>query len=190
MRLSHLILAGALALGAPAAWAAPYVLDKSHAHINFSVSHLGYSLTKGVFREFDAEIDFDEGKVEDTKVKFVIQAASVDTFWAARDKHIRNKDFLNVAEHPEIVFESTAVVPTGVDTADLTGNLTMLGTTQQVTFKAKLNKLAPSPFPPNKKVAGFTVTGEIDRTKFGMGFGAPNIGAVIPVEINMEMSPK
>jgi len=191
MRLTHLILAGALALGVPAAAdAIPYELDKSHAQITFSVGHLGFSNVNGIFREFDAEIDFDEGRVEDTQVTVTIKAASVDTFWAERDKHIRNEDFLDVERYPEITFVSTRVVPTGADTADLIGNLTMLGQTREVTFQAKLNKIGPSPFDANKKIAGFTVTGQIDRTEFGMNFLVPAVSAVIPVEINLEMSPK
>ena len=39
-------------------------------------------------------------------------------------------------------------------------------------------------------VAGFTVTGMIDRTKWGMTFGAPAIGAKIPIQIDLEMSPR
>ena len=46
------------------ATAEPYVLDRSHAHVTFTVDHLGYSLVHGQFREFDAEIDFDPENVE------------------------------------------------------------------------------------------------------------------------------
>ncbi|MEM6906049.1 MAG: YceI family protein, partial [Pseudomonadota bacterium] len=90
---------------------------------------------------------------------------------------------------PEITFESTSVTPTGADTADVTGNLTMIGETREVTLQATLNRMGPSPFNPDKTVAGFTVTGEIDRTEFGMNFAAPAVGTVIPVRIDLEMSP-
>lgn len=178
----------ALGLSSPAI-AEPYVLDKSHAHVTFSVDHLGFSTTKGQFREFDAEIDFDPENVEATKVRFVINAASVDTLWEARDNHIRGKDFFDVANHPEIVFESTKVVKTGGETADVTGNLTLRGETREVTLAAQLNKMGPSPFDPSKTIAGFVVTGEIDRTAFGVSYAAPAVGAIIPVVIHLEMSP-
>ena len=180
-------LAG-LFLAIPAA-AQPYVLDKSHAVISFTVDHLGFSDVKGVFQEFDAEIELDPDAVENSSVRFVIDAASVNTFWPKRDEHIRGEDFLNVDAYPNIVFESTEITPTGGDTADVRGNLTIRDMTREVTFQAELNKMGPSPFDPDKTIAGFTVAGEIDRTEFGVDYAAPAVGAVIPVTISLEMSP-
>ena len=189
MRRSAL-LAALLAAGLAApALAEPHVLDKSHAHVKFAVDHLGFSTVHGQFREFDAEIDFDPENVEAARVRFVIQAASVDTLWAKRDEHIRGADFFDVANHPEIVFESTSVRKTGDDTAEVTGTLTLRGVSREVTFEARLNKLGPSPFDASRTIAGFTIEGEIDRTEFGVSYAAPAIGAVIPIRVELEMSP-
>ena len=171
------------------ATAEPYVLDRSHAHVTFTVDHLGYSLVHGQFREFDAEIDFDPENVEATEVTFVIQAASIDTFWDARDRHVRSPDFLDVENHPEITFVATGVTQTGEETADITGVLTIRGTTLEVTFNGRLNKAGPSPFDPSKTIVGLTVEGEIDRTAFGISYAAPAVGATIPIRIDLEMSP-
>ncbi|MEL6266716.1 MAG: YceI family protein [Pseudomonadota bacterium] len=186
--LAALAVAAPLALALPAT-AAEQALDKSHTTISFEVSHLGFSTTHGVFREMDADIEFDPEAVEETSVRFVVQAASIDTFWAKRDEHLRNADFFNVEEYPTIEFVSTEVTPTGSDTATVEGDLTILGVTKPVSFEATLNKLGPSPFNPDKQVAGFTVTGEIDRTEFGMTYGAPAVGAVIPIRVDLEISP-
>lgn len=187
MRINQLVLAAALGLGLSSPALADFVLDKSHAHIRFSVDHLGFSAVHGQFREFDAEIDFDPERVEETKVRFTIQAASVDTFWEARDEHIRGADFFDVANHPEITFVSTSVTPTGAETAEITGDLTLRGVTREVTFDAKLNKLAPSPFDPSKTVAGFTVSGEIDRTLWDVSYAAPAVGQIVPIEVDLEL---
>lgn len=189
MRLSSLFLAAALVVAPLSVNAAPYVLDKSHAHVTFTVGHLGFSTVHGQFRKFDAEIDFDPGNVEATKVNFEIDAASVDTFWEARDKHIRGKDFFDVENHPKITFSTSSVTPTGAETADVKGELTLRGVTQPITLKAVLNKLGPSPFNPNQTIAGFTITGEIDRTKFGVNYAAPAVSAIIPILLDLEMSP-
>lgn len=190
MRLAAWLLAGFLtAAGSGVAVSAPYVLDKSHAHVTFTVSHLGFSMVHGQFRAFDATIDFDPGNVEATRVDFRIDANSVDTFWDARDKDLRSKNFLNVAEHPYITFRTTSVAPTGAETADVTGDMTVLGVTRPVTFQARLNKLAPSPFNSNTTIAGFTITGQIDRTEFGMTYAAPAIGAVVDIRMDLEISP-
>lgn len=189
MRLSTLLLATALAGTPLVATAAPWTVDPSHTTIGFSVNHLGFSTTYGVFSDYSATIDFDPENIEATSVEFTIKADSINTFWAARDEHVRGPDFLNVSEHPEITFVSTNVTKTGDETADLTGDLTIAGVTKSVTLNAKLNKIGPNPFNPEATVAGFDLTGEIDRTEFGIGFGAPAVGAVMPIEISLEMAP-
>ena len=81
------------------------------------------------------------------------------------------------------------VTQTGEETADITGDLTIRGTTLEVTFNGRLNKAGPSPFDPSKKIVGLTVEGEIDRTAFGISYAAPAVGATIPIRIDLEMSP-
>lgn len=189
MTFRSLALATALALAPLSAFSAPWTIDKSHTQIMFSVSHLGFSNTNGIFREFDGEIDFDPENIGATSVSFTIQADSVDTFWERRDQHVKNADFLDVENHPTITFVSTDVEQTGDNTARVTGDLTLRGVTNAITFEATLNQLGPNPFRPQVEIAGFTMTGEIDRTAFGVNFGAPAIGAVIPFTVDLEMSP-
>ena len=188
MRLAALALSAAL-IAAPALAVQPWEIDKSHAHVTFSADHLGFSMVHGQFRSFDADILFDPENIEATEVTVTIDSASVDTFWAARDEHIRSGDFLNVAEHPTITFTSTAVRQTGDNTADIEGNLTMIGVTRPVVFKGTLNKLAPNPFT-GEPTAGFRVEGEIVRADFGMTFGGTAFAAVVPVVIDLEITPK
>ena len=188
MPIRTLIAAAAIATTPLLAMAAPWSLDKSHTHISFEVNHLGFSTTFGTFSDYDATIDFDPENIEASSVEFSINAASINTFFAKRDDHIRGADFLKVDEHATITFVSTGIEKTGDDTAKVTGDLTLLGVTQPVTFDAKLNNIGPNPFAPDITVAGFDLTGEVDRTQFGMGFGAPAIGAVIPVAISLEIN--
>ncbi|MGB0499496.1 MAG: YceI family protein [Rubricella sp.] len=184
--LRSALLASAIAL-APFS-ASAWTLDESHTSIVFTVSHLGFSDTTGFFEEFDGTVEFDPDNIEATSVSFTIDAASINTLWAARDEHVRNADFLDVANHPEITFVSTGVEQTGDNTAVLTGDMTMRGVTNEVAFNVELNQIGPNPFNPSQEIAGFTITGEIDRTDFGIDFGAPAVGAVIPVVINTELT--
>ena len=167
--------------------AAPWKLDKSHAHATFMADHLGFSTVQGQFRKFDAEIDFDPDNIESATVKVVIDAKSLDTGWKARDKHVRSKDFLDVKNHPTITFESTAVRLTGENTADVTGDLTIRGVTREEVFKATMRRLAPSPFNPDQIIAGFEIAGEVDRTNYGVSYGAPAIGVIIPIRIDVQI---
>jgi len=173
----------------PGPVAEPYAVDKSHAFVTFTADHLGFSSVHGQFRDFDAEIDFDPSNVEASKVTFTVRTASVETHNQTRDDQLRSGAFFDSGKFPEMVFTSTEVQPTGSDTARIKGNLTLIGVTHEIELDARLNQIGPSPFFPDITVAGFTVTGVIDRTKFGMTFGAPAIGAEIPIRIDLEMSP-
>ncbi|MEO1495378.1 MAG: YceI family protein [Pseudomonadota bacterium] len=186
--LAGLILGCAAMLSSPAS-AAPYSVDKDHAQITFTADHLGFSTVHGQFRNWEAVVDFDPGNVEATQVAITIDATSIDTASALRDKSLRSKNFLNTATFPTITFRTTSVTPTGTDTATVTGDLTLIGVTKPVTMSAKLNKLGPSPFQKDQMIAGFTITGQIDRREFGMSFAAPAVSAIIPIRIDLEMSP-
>ncbi len=187
MLIRSVLCAAALSAAPLAVSAQDWVLDPSHTLVKFSVDHLGFSNVTGVFREFEADIAFDPDDINATQVTFVIEADSVDTFWDARDEHIRAEDFLDVANHPQITFVSTSVALDGDADAKITGDLTIKGVTQEVTLDAALNQIGANPFVPDQEIAGFTLTGEIDRTAFGVDFGAPVIGAVLPVTINVEL---
>ena len=169
------------------AQAEPYTLDKSHTAITFTIDHLGFSLTHGRFAEFDAEIDFDADNPEESLVTFTIEAPSIDTGWAKRDTHVRGEDFLNVEKHPKIVFVSKEIEVTGSDTATMTGELSLNGRTREETFDLTLRKLAPSPFGENLMTAGFIAEATIDRTSYGISYGAGAIGNEIPVRVDLEI---
>ena len=188
MKLSTLLLSSALALAPLPLLAADWSFDKSHTTVLFTVEHLGFSDTTGIFRDFEGDVTFDPENIAATEVSFTVDAASIDTFWEARDEHVRGADFLDVANHPQITFVSTAVEQTGDATATVTGDLTIRGVTQQVALDAVLNKLDANPFNPTVQIAGFTLTGEIDRTEFGIDYGAPVIGTLMPLTINVELT--
>jgi len=182
-----LAFAAALVLAPLAASAQEWAFDPAHTSVAFKVNHLGFSDVTGFFREFEAEIAFNPDDLAATSVSFTVDAASVDTLWAARDEHLRSADFLDVANHPKISFVSSSVASTGDTTATVTGDLTIKGVTKEVTLDATLNQIGPNPFIPEQQVAGFTLIGEIDRTEFGIDFGAPVIGATLPLTINVEL---
>lgn len=187
MPIRSLLLGSAVAF-APLPALAEWTMDPSHTSVEFEVSHLGFSTVSGFFREMDGEVSFDPGNLAATEVSVAIDAASVDTLWPARDEHLRGGDFLDVENHPEITFVSTGVEVTGDDTAVITGDLTIRGETNPVSLDATLNQIGANPFNPEQQIAGFTLSGEIDRTEFGVDYGAPAIGAVMPVTINVELN--
>lgn len=164
---------------------ADYQIDMAHTNVLFNVNHLGLSNMLGRFAEFSGQLSFDDANIENSKVSIVINTASIDTFHAKRDEHLRSPDFFNAAEFPEMTFNSTEIQKTGEKTAKLIGELTLLGVTKPVTLDLTLNNAGAHPF--NKKtVAGFTATGTIKRSEFGMKYGVPNISDEISLRLELE----
>jgi polyisoprenoid-binding protein YceI len=152
--------------------AADYVVDKEgqHAFVDFKISHLGYSFITGTFKDIDGKFSFDAAKPEASKIEFNVNTASVFTNHAERDKHIASGDFLNVSKFAKATFVSTSVKSTGKnaagkDTADVTGDLTLLGVTKPVVVKATFLGEGKDPWGGYR--AGFEGTTSIKRSDFG-----------------------
>lgn len=188
-RLIALAILG-LGFGSAPAIAEPYRIDADHSQISFAMNHLGFSVFRGFFRKFDAEIDFDPENIEQSNVTFEIDSGSIDTVSKVRDNHIRSyAELLNTEAFPKITFVSRRIRLTSAETAEMTGDLTIKDQTHEQTFNIRLNKSGESPLSPGRNIYGFTATGEVDRVKFGMGFAAPAVSGVIPVQISLEILP-
>ncbi|AXQ46514.1 YceI family protein [Pseudomonas vlassakiae] len=166
----------ALALGtalfsAGQAMAAEYKIDKEgqHAFVDFKISHLGYSFITGTFKDWDGNFSWDPAKPEASKIDVTLKTVSVDTNHAERDKHIKSKDFLDVAKYPTATFKSTKVTPTGKNaegqlTADVAGDLTLTGVTKPVVIKATFIGEGKDPWGGYR--AGFEGKLDINRKDF------------------------
>jgi len=169
-------------LNGPARAADKFTLDKPHTQIGFSIMRMGLTKIGGWFREFDGEVMFDVDDVAKSSVKATIMTSSIDTGFQRRDDHLRSPAFFNAKEFPEMTFVSTKVEKTGANSGKMTGNLTMLGVTNSVTLDIIFNKMAANPRN-NKVYAGFSASGVVDRTAFGMTFLSPGVAPKVMVWI-------
>ena len=151
--------------GSAATWAANYNIDASHSEVQFKVRHLGISNVTGSFPVFEGKFTFDEGQPGGGAVSVTIDASSIDTGTDARDEHLRSPDFFNVAEFPELRFESTSVESQGED-LKVHGNLTIHGVTLPVVLDTEYQGAAVDPWG-NSRVA-FAATTKINRKDYGL----------------------
>lgn len=133
------ILLTVIIFSAAQASAESFVIDtkKSHAFIEFKVSHLGFSWILGRFNKFEGTFELDVDDPEKSSVSVKIDTASLDTNHAERDKHLRSDDFLDVKKFPEATFKSTSIERTGDETAIIRGDLTLHGVTREVAIAAR-----------------------------------------------------
>lgn len=167
--------------------ATKWVIDPSHSELLFKVRHMMISNVKGEFKNFNAEIegaDFQSGSV-----KARIDSASVFTNNEDRDTHLRSGDFFDADNHKEILFESTSFKKVDDENYKLTGQLTIKGTTNEVTLDVEYGGINKDPWGNEK--AGFSVSGKINRKDWGLNWNsALETGGVLvsdEVRINAEV---
>lgn len=162
-----------------------YKFDKEHTQILFFVNHLGYSFSQGEFLEFDGGFTFDEENPENSSIDVTIQTDSIDMDSEDWDAHMKNEDFFHVEKYPTMTFKSTGIEVTGEDTANITGDLTILDVTKPVVLEVTHNKSGKSPFGEEYK-SGFSATANIKRSEWGMNYGLPNVGDNVEIRIEVE----
>ena len=164
-------------------------LDDSHTRVGFSVNHLGFSTTMGHFKDVKGVVNYDIKAPNKANMNFTIATDSIDTYWDARDAHLKKDEFFNVAKYPTMTFKSTNVTFKNPQQATVTGDFTMLGKTRPLTLDVTLNKIANSPLT-KEPVVGFRATGIIDRTAYGMTAFASGITTEVPIQIDGELIEK
>jgi len=182
-----LLLAGLLVTPSPTlaeseATGHTYKIDPAHAGFYFRIEHMGLSHTMGRFNTFSGDFTLDGAE---STFELTIETDSIDTGWKKRDDHLRSPDFFNVKQFPEITFTSTEVQREG-DVYEVTGELTMLGTTRTVTVP--LTKLGEGEDPWGNQRVGFDSTLTIERSDFGMTKFVDNgmVGDEVEIMISFE----
>lgn len=161
-----------------------YSLDRGHSRVFFDVDHQGYSMMRGMFRDFDGSLMYDADDPSASTVSVNIDSASVDMYHDGLNDHLKNADFFDVETHPSLMFESTSVEDLGDGQLRVNGNLTLLGQSHPVTLDAVHNQMGQVRGGATK--VGFSATGSLDRTAYGMNFGAGNLGTDIAFSIQIE----
>ncbi|MDX2234298.1 MAG: YceI family protein [Hyphomonadaceae bacterium] len=177
---------------APAAVTVPagrYTLDKTHASLIFRVDHLGFSRYTGRFADFDATLDFTPADPARMALDVSIDPRSlaVENPPAGFLDELLGPQFLNAAQFPRMTFKSTAVELTGPTTARVTGDLTLHGVTAPVTLDVRYNGgYEGHPMDPNARI-GFSATGALNRSVFGIAYGIPAPGTTMGVSDAVEI---
>jgi polyisoprenoid-binding protein YceI len=164
-----------------------WTIDKSHSRLSFSLSHMMVSEAEGSFKDFDAKIVSAKPDFTDAVFSVTINVNSVNTDDAKRDEHLKKPDFFDVEKYPTITFKSTSIKKTGAKTYALTGNLTMHGITKPVKWNLSLGGQAVHPYT-KKNIAGFKLTGKVNRLDFGVGkeTGTGMLGDEVTITANGE----
>jgi polyisoprenoid-binding protein YceI len=175
--------------GAVVPAAGTYDLDQAHSSVDFVARHLMISKVRGRFATFTGTVDVAEVP-EDSSVDVTIDASSIDTSQEQRDTHLRTADFLDVENHPHVTFKSTSVALDGADHWNVTGNLTLRGTTRPVVLDVEFDGANATPW--GTQAVAFSASTEIDREDWGLTYnqtletGGVLVGKKVRIELSVE----
>ena len=173
----------------PAAALETYAIDKTHSEAAFQIRHL-VTKVRGRFGDFEGAVRLVPGAPEKSSVEFSIDAASIDTDVADRDKHLRSADFFDVEKYPKITFVSSRIRPASGDRYDVTGTLTLRGVSKEVTLPVTFLGFANDPW--GNARAGFELETKLNRKDFDMIWNAALdnggflLGDEVRILINLE----
>lgn len=169
----------ALALVAFGVQAQTWNVDKAHAKLGFSITHLMISDVDGNFKTFEATITSSKDDFSDAVFDISADIAGIDTDNENRDKDLNSEGYFNAAAFPKLTFKSTSFTKVEGNKYKLVGDLTIKGVTKPVEMAVTINGPIDRR---GKKVIGLKVTGMFKRTDFGVG--KPG-GAMVSEEVTL-----
>jgi polyisoprenoid-binding protein YceI len=160
-------------------------IDPVHSHIGFVARHLMVSKVRGNFNTFEGQIITAQNPLESSAVA-TIDTTSLETNHAQRNEDVRGENFIDAANYPTMTYKSTSIRPDGDDYV-VTGDLTIKGVTKPVELKVEVNGFGPDPYGGTR--AGFSATGEINRTDYGItaNMVLPTGGVMVSEKIQLTL---
>src|SRR5579859_7839218 len=101
-------------------------IDKIHSVVQFKVKHLAISTVTGTFKTFEGELYAQDDTFNAAEVSFTIDANSIDTNHADRDRDLVSPAFFHAQNFPHITFHGLLILE---ESYQLRGDLTLRGVT-------------------------------------------------------------
>ena len=167
-----------------------WTIDASHSQAGFEVRHMGVSNVRGSLSNVSGTVVWDKKDITKSTVNVVIDATTVNTTSAYRDKDLKSDAFFNVEKYPTLTFKSTSIKRVGKG-LKITGDLTLTGVTKSVTLDVD----GPTDAIKGMQgglVSGLSATTTINRTDFNFGSKYPSavIGNEVKITIDAELNQK
>ncbi len=176
--------------------AGEYELDPTHASLVFKIDHIGLSHYTARFTDFSAELTLDPKDPTQSKLTASINPLSITTHYPNSEKKDFDKElatgeqWFNSGKFPKVTFTMTSLEANGENRGIMKGDMTMLGVTKPVTFDVQYNGAYESKPFANVPALGFSATGRIERSQWGLDTYVPNIGDEVEIIMELEFHKK
>ena len=169
------------------AGAAPmtYEIDSNHTYPAFEADHLGgVSKWRGKINSSSGSIVLDTA-AQSGSVNLSMDMSTIDFGHDGLNEHARSADMFEVAEYPTATYTGELAGFRNGSPTRVEGELTMHGQTHPVTlsidsFVCKQHPMA------GREVCGADASAEIDRSQWGIDFGAPLFDMGVMLRISVE----
>jgi polyisoprenoid-binding protein YceI len=142
---------------APTHWS----IDRDETSVEFTVKTFwGLMTVHGRFDRFDGSYELGPSG---TTIELTIDADSIDTGHATRDRHLRSTDFFDVDNDAQVRFRSTRVDAVGDKMLHVVGNLEMAGIVEPLEFAVTVQ--------PAGDGLALEARTTVDQRRFGMSSG-------------------
>ncbi|MFJ5486417.1 YceI family protein [Hansschlegelia beijingensis] len=161
--------------------AGTYKADPNHTQVVWSVDHMGFSMLTGMFGQITGSLTIDPKEPAKAKLEIEVPMSGLAVTSEKFAKHLATPEFLDVEKHPTATFRSTSIKASG-EKATIVGDLTLHGVTKPVTLQAVFHGVGVNPM--NKaETIGFSATGKVKRSDFGLGAFAPVVSDEVDLTI-------
>ncbi len=169
--------------------AGAYILDDDHASVLFSVNHFGFSMFRGRFDTLSGSLDLDTDTPENSAFVVEVDITSLHTGAPELDEKLFMPSMFDVTEHPTARFVSGSITRTSDNDALVEGVLTINQVSQPVQLAARFIGSGKNPLS-GRQTIGFSATGTIKRSDFGLNEWLPFVGDDVTLEMDVEFAEK
>lgn len=148
-----------------------WIVDPDHSVAAFSIRHMMISTVRGQCNSVHGAIHLDSDDLTRSSVEVTIDVKSLTTGIKKRDEHLHSPDFFDAENHPTIIFKSTRIEPTAVNSCKVTGDLTIRSITRPVTLNVDF--VGPIKSPYGETSMGFSARTEVNREDFNVLWNEP-----------------
>lgn len=162
-----------------------FVLDPSHSFVTFEVLHFGTSTLRGRWGPLQGEVTLDPtaGRGE---VGITVPMAQVDTGLKLLDRRLCEPDLLACADWPQAWFVAKQFhFSADGSLSSLRGELTLRGVSAGLSLTALHYGCHTRPIS-GEQVCGGDFEGELQRSYFGAGWGAPFVADRVRLVVQVE----
>ncbi|MFI9724164.1 YceI family protein [Streptomyces sp. NPDC052396] len=175
-----------------------WFFEAGHTAAEFSARHMMITCVRGQFKNVQGRLEVDPDNPEGAKAEATIDATQVYTGQPERDAHLRSADFFDAEHHPTWTYASSRIQRVGPNEFEVTGDLTIRGTTRPVTFEVTYLGQWDTPWWEDgrdlgpRRRAGFLARARINRHDFGVSWndkldrGGVVVSDLVDVTVDVE----